>query len=63
MANNDNMNLQADSPEAIRQFWLQQYATAFTNRDKRAAAVALKFAEQYNRRVLVAKPKQNQQQG
>jgi hypothetical protein len=43
--------VQADSR---RQFWLQQYATAFSTGDKRAAAVALQFAQQYNKRVITA---------
>jgi hypothetical protein len=33
------------SPDARRAFWLRQYAAAFANRDKRAAAVALQFAQ------------------
>ena len=53
-------NVQAD---ARRDFWLQQYATAFTVGDKRAAAVALQFAQQYNRKAVVAKPKTNEQLG
>lgn len=51
-------NMQADPR---RDFWLQQYATAFTSGDKRAAAVALQFAQQYSRPVIVARPKQTQQ--
>ena len=46
--------------DALRQFWLQQYATAFTTGDKRAAAVALQFAQQYNQRVMTAVPKRKQ---
>jgi hypothetical protein len=53
-------NAQAD---ARRDFWMQQYATAFTTGDKRAAAVALQFAQQYNRPAIVAKPKKNVQLG
>jgi hypothetical protein len=54
-------NTQAD---ARRDFWLQQYATAFTTGDKRAAAVALQFAQQCNRRAIVATPrKKNDQVG
>jgi hypothetical protein len=53
-------NVQAD---ARREFWLQQYATAFTTGDKRAAAVALQFAQQYNRKAIVAKAKNNEQLG
>ena len=45
-------------PDARRQFWLQQYATAFTVGDKRAAALALQFAQKYNKTVITAKPKQ-----
>ena len=40
---------------------MQQYATAFTAGDKRAAALALQFAQQYSRPVIVAKPKATQQ--
>lgn len=53
-------NSQAD---ARRDFWMQQYATAFNTGDKRAAAVALQFARQYNRRALIAKPKKSEQLG
>ena len=60
MSENETHNAQAD---ARREFWLQQYATAFTTGDKRAAAVALQFAQRYNRRALVAKPKVNEQLG
>jgi hypothetical protein len=52
-------NTQAD---ARRDFWMQQYATAFNVGDRRAAAVALQFAQQYNRRALVATPKKNNEQ-
>ena len=52
-------NTQAD---ARRDFWLQQYATAFTTGDKRAAAVALQFAQQCNRRAIVATPKKKNEQ-
>jgi hypothetical protein len=55
-------NVQAGSMDARRDFWLQQYATAFTTGDKRAAAVALQFAQQYNRPAIVATPKQDKQQ-
>ena len=58
MSEKDPNNAQAD---ARRDFWLQQYATAFTVGDKRAAAVALQFAQQYNRRAIVAKPTSNEQ--
>ena len=51
-------NAQAD---ARRDFWLQQYATAFSAGDKRAAAVALQFAQQYNRKAIVATPMKNEQ--
>ena len=51
-------SIQAD-PRRV--FWLQQYATAFTSGDKRAAAVALQFAQQYSRTVIVARAKQAQQ--
>ncbi|HEX2830924.1 MAG TPA: hypothetical protein VHP37_31610 [Burkholderiales bacterium] len=47
----------ASQADARRQFWLQQYATAFTVGDKRAAAVALQFAQQYNKSVITAKRK------
>jgi hypothetical protein len=56
-------NSQAGVPDARRDFWLRQYATAFTSGDKRAAAVALQFAQQYNRPVIVATPKDTQQRG
>jgi len=52
---------QAGSADPRRDFWLQQYATAFTTGDKRAAAVALQFAQQYSRPVSVATPKAKQQ--
>ena len=42
---------------------MQQYATAFTVGDKRAAAVALQFAQQYNRKAVVARPKPSGQLG
>ena len=62
---NEEKNLQVGSTDARRDFWLQQYATAFTSGDKRAAAVALQFAQQYNRTVIAATPKtqQKKQQG
>ena len=60
MSEKETSNVQAD---ARRDFWLQQYATAFTVGDKRAAAVALQFAQQYNRKAIVAKPKANEQLG
>jgi hypothetical protein len=44
------------SQDGRREYWLQQYATAFTNGDKRAAAVALQFARHYNRVVARAEP-------
>ena len=56
-------NAQAGATDGRRDFWLQQYATAFTSGDKRAAAVALQFAQQYNRPVIVATPKDKQQRG
>ena len=56
-------NIQAGAADPRRDFWLQQYATAYTSGDKRAAAVALQFAQQYNRPVLVATPKHKQQRG
>ena len=49
-------NIQAGSQDGRRDYWLQQYATAFTNGDKRAAAVALQFVRQYNRVVARAEP-------
>ena len=54
----NHKNIQADPR---RDFWLQQYATAFTSGDKRAAALALQFAQQYSRPVIVASRKQTQQ--
>ena len=60
MSEKQTNNVQAD---ARRDFWLQQYATAFTVGDKRAAAVALQFAQQYNRKAVVAKRKANGQLG
>lgn len=33
------------SSAAHRAYWLRQYAAAYANRDKRAAAVALLFAQ------------------
>ena len=60
MSEQDPHNAQAD---ARRDFWMQQYATAFTVGDKRAAAVALQFAQQYNRKAIVAKPKGSDQLG
>ena len=56
---------QTEQADARRDFWLQQYATAFTTGDKRAAAVALQFAQQYNRKAIVAtpKPKNSEQLG
>ena len=60
MSEKEPNNVQAD---ARRDFWLQQYATAFTVGDKRAAALALQFAQQYNRKAVVAKPKTNEQLG
>jgi hypothetical protein len=41
-------------------YWLQQYAAAFTSGDKRAAAVALRFAREHNAVLVRAedKPKQ-----
>ena len=54
----ESQDVQAD---ARRDFWLQQYATAFTNRDKRGAAVALKFVQQYNHTAIRAQPKEQQQ--
>ena len=56
-------NVRAGSADPRRDFWLQQYATAFTTGDKRAAAVALQFAQQYNRPAIVATHKQQQQLG
>lgn len=61
MSDQDN-NVQAGAVDSRRDFWLQQYATAFTSGDKRAAAVALQFAQQYNRPAIVARPKQEKQQ-
>jgi hypothetical protein len=55
----ESTTVQAD---ARRQFWLQQYATAFTTGDKRAAALALQFAQQYNKTVITAKRKSEPQQ-
>jgi hypothetical protein len=54
-------NPQVGATNPHRDFWLQQYATAFTSGDKRAAAVALQFAQQYNKPVIVATPKDEQQ--
>jgi hypothetical protein len=54
-------SVQAGSADPRRDFWMQQYATAFTTGDKRAAAVALQFAQQYSRFVITAKPKSTQQ--
>ena len=48
--------------DARRDYWLQQYATAFTGGDKRAAAIALQFAQQHNRRAIVATPRKNSEQ-
>jgi hypothetical protein len=31
---------------ARRDYWLQQYAAAYAERDKRAAAIALQFAQE-----------------
>jgi hypothetical protein len=50
----------AVQPDARRDFWLQQYATAYVNRDKRGAAVALQFVQQYNRTAIRAQPKPQQ---
>lgn len=61
MANREK-NLKVGSTDARRDFWLQQYATAFTSGDKRAAAVALQFAQQYNHTVIVSTPKTQQKQ-
>lgn len=52
MSQKESTAVQSD---ARRQFWLQQYATAFTVGDKRAAAVALQFAQQYNKTVITAR--------
>ena len=52
MSGKELNNAQGD---ARRQFWLQQYATAYTVGDRRAAAVALQFAQQYNKRVITAR--------
>ena len=59
MSKKESTTVQAD---ARRQFWLQQYATAFNVGDKRAAAVALQFAQQYNKTVITANPKSEPQQ-
>ena len=59
MSEKESTNVQSD---ARRQFWLQQYATAFNVGDKRAAAVALQFAQQYNKTVITAKRKSEPQQ-
>ena len=59
MSEKEFNNTQAD---ARRDFWLQQYATAFTVGDKRAAALALQFAQQYNRKAIVATPRQQNEQ-
>ncbi|HUP96180.1 MAG TPA: hypothetical protein VM164_14840 [Burkholderiales bacterium] len=56
MAENTSSNIQAGSQDGRRDYWLQQYATAFTNGDKRAAAVALQFVRQYNSVVARAEP-------
>jgi len=41
----ETKNPELRSPDARRAFWLRQYAAAFVNRDKRAAALALQFAQ------------------
>ena len=58
---NKEKKLPVGATDARRVFWLQQYATAFTSGDKRAAAVALQFAQAYNRPAIVATRKQEQQ--
>ena len=57
MNENAGNNSQQGSQDGRRDYWLQQYATAFTNGDKRGAAVALQFVRQYNRVVARAEPK------
>ncbi len=43
---------------ARRDYWLQQYAAAYAERDKRAAAIALQFAQE--RKSAPAKPDDQQ---
>jgi hypothetical protein len=63
MAKIENPPLQQGSADGRRDYWMQQYAAAFMSGDRRSAAVALQFAGQYNRTVIVANPKPKQQLG
>jgi hypothetical protein len=60
MPNKKKVDQQAGGRDARRDFWLQQYAAAFSTGDKRGAAVALQFARQCNRVVARAEPKAEQ---
>lgn len=57
----DSSNMQPGAADGRREYWLQQYAAAFTSGDKRSAAVALQFARQYDTVVLRAEPTKKQQ--
>ena len=48
MLKKNNSNALVDSADARKDYWFKQYASAYTEGDKRAAALALRFVQQYD---------------